>query len=67
MTIIRGDPAADKESIAHYNCIVFERGEMDLEQFQKKNRRLNDIQLLAIMHQLMLAVMHIHNMKGDTH
>jgi len=64
LNVIQGNPAADRKSIAFYSCAIFERGEYNLDQFLKKNRKLTDIRKLGILHELLLAVQYLHNEKG---
>ena len=52
--------------MARYGCIVMERGEYDLAAFMKRQgRRLDTLQLLSIMHQLLKALNFVHNQCGE--
>lgn len=60
------DPEKPDTDVARYGCIVMERGEYDLAAFMKRQgRRLDTLQLLSIMHQLLKALNFVHNQCGE--
>ena len=60
------DPEKPDTDVARYGCIVMERGEYDLAAFMKRQgRRLDTLQLLSIMHQLLKALNYVHSQCGE--